>query len=67
MQTIEVQKGDTLWSLAKANLGRSANWPCLAAANPSVTNPDRIFAGQVLLLPGNCTAVAPSSGSPRAN
>jgi nucleoid-associated protein YgaU len=52
--TIEIHKGDTLWSLAKSNLGRSAAWPCLAAANPSLSSPNRIFAGQLLVVPAEC-------------
>jgi LysM repeat protein len=53
--TIQVQKGDTLWNLAKANLGRSSAWPCLAAANPSISDPNRIYEGQNLLLPVACS------------
>jgi LysM repeat protein len=53
--TIKIHKGDTLWSLAKANLGRAANWPCLAAANPAVVDPNRIFEGQELLVPSTCS------------
>jgi nucleoid-associated protein YgaU len=52
--TLRVRHGDTLWSLAKQFLGNPAVWPCLAAANPSIANPDRIFAGQQLLLPSGC-------------
>lgn len=55
MRTIKVQRGDTLWSLAKANLGRASNWPCLAAANPSLPDASRIFAGQELILPAACS------------
>ena len=52
--TIQVHKGDTLWSLAKSNLGRSTAWPCLAAANPSLTDPNRIYESQELLVPVSC-------------
>ena len=52
--TIQVRKGDTLWNLAKTNLGRSSAWPCLAAANPSISDPDRIYEGQNLVLPAGC-------------
>ncbi len=48
---IIVRRGDSLWSLAKSNLGRSSDWPCLAAANPSLRNPNLIYGGQRLLLP----------------
>ena len=53
--TIIVHRGDTLWNLAKANLGRSAYWPCLAAANPSIGDPNRIFENQELIVPIACT------------
>jgi len=61
---VKVRKGDTLWALAKANLGRSSAWPCVAAANPAVANPDRIFEGQELLLPTSCTTQTHSTLSP---
>jgi LysM repeat protein len=65
--SIKVRKGDTLWNLAKANLGRSSAWPCLAAANPSLSDPNRIYEGQNLILPTACSsapAVPTSSMSP---
>jgi LysM repeat protein len=62
-QTVKVRKGDTLWALAKANLGHSSAWPCLAAANPGLANPDRIFAGQELHLPAVCAGETPSTVS----
>jgi LysM repeat protein len=52
--TIKVRKGDSLWTLAKSNLGRASAWPCLAAANSLVT-PDRIFEGQRLAIPAACS------------
>ncbi len=54
--TIKVRKGDTLWNLAKANLGRSSAWPCLAAANPSLSDPNRIYEGQSLIMPAACSS-----------
>ena len=52
--TIKVRKGDTLWALAKSNLGRSSAWPCLATANPSLTDPNRIYENQELVIPVSC-------------
>jgi len=52
---ITVHKGDTLWKLAKVNLGRSSAWPCLAAANPSVSDPNHIYENQQLVVPAGCT------------
>jgi LysM repeat protein len=58
---IKVRKGDTLWSLAKTNLGRWSSWPCLAAANPGVNNPNRIVEGQELAIPSACGKTAAGS------
>jgi nucleoid-associated protein YgaU len=60
---IRVIKGDTLWNLAKANLGRSSAWPCLAAANPSLSDPNRVYEGQSLIMPTACSSplATPSS------
>ncbi|HXC87508.1 MAG TPA: LysM peptidoglycan-binding domain-containing protein [Candidatus Cybelea sp.] len=54
VSTIKVRKGDTLWSLAKSNLGRASAWPCLAAANPSIANPNRVYESQELTVPLTC-------------
>ena len=51
--TIRVRKGDTLWALARTHLGRSSAWPCLAAANPSISDPHRIYENQELIVPRN--------------
>ncbi len=53
--TLKVHRGDTLWSLAKANLGRFSAWHCLAAANPSVSDPNRIYENQELFVPAGCS------------
>jgi len=51
---IIVHSGDTLWKLAETHLGHGAAWTCIAQANPTLTNPQIIFAGQELLLPTSC-------------
>jgi LysM repeat protein len=61
--TIKVRKGDTLWTLAKSNLGRSAAWSCLAAANPSLADPNRIHQDQLLVVPSACRSTRSSSRS----
>jgi LysM repeat protein len=61
--TIKVREGDTLWTLAKSNLGRSSAWPCLAAANPSLRDPNRIYTGQSLILPVACGSTPANSAS----
>jgi nucleoid-associated protein YgaU len=52
--TTRVRKGDTLWALARVRLGRSSAWPCLAAANPSIADPNLIYENQELIVPTAC-------------
>jgi LysM repeat protein len=56
---IRVQKGDTLWTLAQAHFGSASSWSCIARANPLLHDPNRIYAGQELLLPASCSASHP--------
>jgi len=53
-QTITVQPGDSLSKIARAAYGHASYWPCLASANSSISNPDRLHIGQVLDLPASC-------------
>lgn len=46
-----VVAGDTLWGIAAAYLGGGNRWPELAAANPHLKNPHRIFPGQRVQIP----------------
>lgn len=46
-----VQKGDTLWSLAREHLGCGQSWPQLAAANPGITQFKKLQIGAKLNLP----------------
>ncbi len=49
-----VQRGDTLSSIAQRFYGSAGDWNRLYAANRSVLhNPDMIFPGQVLAIPGH--------------
>jgi nucleoid-associated protein YgaU len=52
--TLRVRRGDTLWGLAKQLFGNAMAWSCLAAANSSVSDPNRIFDGQQLSIPAAC-------------
>ncbi|HLZ49138.1 MAG TPA: LysM peptidoglycan-binding domain-containing protein [Candidatus Acidoferrum sp.] len=52
--SIRVQRGDTLWNLAKTTLGNSSFWPCLASANPGILDPNRIYEDQILVVPVGC-------------
>jgi hypothetical protein len=54
-KTIAVEKGDTLTKIAKSQFRRAATWRCIAQANPEITDPNRIYEGQQLLLPFSCS------------
>jgi nucleoid-associated protein YgaU len=49
-----IHSGDTLWSVARAEFGTSRAFPCIASANPQLQSPDRIRAGDSLILPQAC-------------
>jgi nucleoid-associated protein YgaU len=49
-----VRTGDTLSQIAQTQLGRASYAACIARANPSIHDPNRIYTGQVLLLPAGC-------------
>ena len=48
--TYVVQKGDTLWSIARRVYGDGQRWKDIAAAN-GITDPTKIRVGQSLILP----------------
>lgn len=51
--TYSVGKGDTLWRIAKEKLGSGDRWREIYELNKNVlTDPNRIFPGMVLKLPG---------------
>jgi LysM repeat protein len=50
--TYTVQRGDSLWSISGGQLSDPFFWPKLWNVNPSVANPDLIYPGNMLLLPG---------------
>lgn len=45
-----VQKGDTLWSIARRHYGDGHAWEAIARAN-NLTNPSQLKAGQDIILP----------------
>lgn len=49
-QTYKVVAGDTLWSIALRRYGNPYKWAELQAANPTITNPNLIYAGDILNL-----------------
>lgn len=47
-----VRRGDTLWAIAQSNYGSGSEYPLIVRANPHlITDPDRIFPGQLLRIP----------------
>lgn len=50
-KTHTVVSGDTLWALAKKYYSDGNQYPKIAAANPSIKNPNLIYVGQVLTIP----------------
>lgn len=46
-----VQRGDTLWGIAKKYYGNGALYPKIVAANPEIKNPNVIQVGQVFSIP----------------
>lgn len=67
MAQYTVQKGDTLWGIANRNNTTVAN---LQSANPQISNPNLIYAGNVINIPDavastpSTTAEAPAQTSP---
>jgi hypothetical protein len=57
-ETYVVQPGDTLWSIAARFLNEPWRWPQVWQANPGVSNPNRIY-------PGDRLVVDYSGGKPR--
>jgi nucleoid-associated protein YgaU len=53
LRKIIVRRGDTLWSLAQAQLGHPLAFSCIAFAN-RLPSADTIRAGQTLVLPEAC-------------
>ena len=50
-----VQKGDTLWKISKMH---GISLEALIAANPQITNPDKIDVGMAINVPGGSLAPA---------
>jgi len=58
--TYTVQEGDTLSGIAAEQLGDADRWPEIFVLNRHIiSDPDEIFPGQVLTLPGDPTGPPP--------
>jgi nucleoid-associated protein YgaU len=51
---VKVGSGDTLSKIAQAQYGRAGYWRCIAEANPTVNDANRIYEGEELILPPSC-------------
>ena len=50
---VKVRRGDSLWRIARRHLGKGKKWGEFYAANKEkIDNPDLIYPGQVLIIPG---------------
>lgn len=67
--TYKVVPGDSLYLIARAKLGDGEKWPSIYALNKGVvgSNPNLIFPGQVLKLPGDTSKPAPAPSTPSAS
>lgn len=50
--TYTIKQGDTLWDISNTFLKDPFLWPLVWKANPSIANPDLIYPGNVLVIPG---------------
>lgn len=46
-----VIKGDTLWGISGKELNDNFLWPKVWKENPEITNPDRLYPGQIVKIP----------------
>jgi hypothetical protein len=66
MAVVTVERGDSLWSLAKRYLGKGTRWRELAALNTQISNANFIRAGEWISLPAGNLQTARQTITPRA-
>ncbi|MGY2051170.1 LysM peptidoglycan-binding domain-containing protein [Methylobacterium sp. JK268] len=61
VSTATVARGDNLWSISRKAYGRGVRYTVIFGANQAqIRNPNRIYPGQVFVLPGEATQAAGS-------
>lgn len=60
-----VRKGDTLWGISRGLLNDPLLWPRIWDQNPFIKNPNLIFPGDTLGLPGREIVPAPVAEAPK--
>lgn len=60
-----VRKGDTLWGIAKSLLNDPILWPRIWERNPFITDPNRIYPGDTLAVPGREAPPPPVAEAPK--
>jgi nucleoid-associated protein YgaU len=65
-EVVTVRRGDSLWQIAEDEYGDGAEWPRIYAANRDVVDdPDEIFPGQSLHVPGAAATRVPTKQAPQ--
>jgi LysM domain len=63
---VSVERGDSLWKLARLYLGRGSRWREILALNPQILNPGVIHAGEWICVPSAGLQNAQQRTTPRA-
>ncbi|HMA66124.1 MAG TPA: LysM peptidoglycan-binding domain-containing protein, partial [Chitinispirillaceae bacterium] len=58
-----IKQGDCLWNLAFTFLGNPFQWPQIWQNNTYIKNPDLIYPGDILKIPGRGSSPYTSAGS----
>lgn len=59
---VRVKAGDSLWTLAREQLGRGSSWTCLASANPQIQDYRMLSIGTMVEIPQAGTCEVASAG-----